>query len=148
VSASANTTGAERSGTVVLGAGGLQVSFAVSQDEHGDSTSAATGWSVASSGTAQIRGTLGVGLDWDYFRIVAPSTGTYAIRSALSAEGDVYGYLYNSSGAQLVGNDDGAGYPNFLISYALTAGQTYYVAVRNYNQSYPNPVAYTISSTK
>jgi len=27
------------------------------------------------------------------------------------------------------------------------AGQTYYVQIRNYNQSYPTPVAYTLTAT-
>jgi hypothetical protein len=147
VTAAANATGVERTGTVTLQAGTTQATFTVTQDEHGDARTAATVWSISAT-TASAAGVLGSGPDYDYFKVVAPVSATYSFRSAMSTSGDLYGHLYNSSGTQLAVNDDGGGNLNFLISYALTAGQTYYIAVRNFSSTYPTPVAYTITSTR
>jgi hypothetical protein len=58
---------------------------------------------------------------------------------------DVYGHLYNSAGTQLASNDDGGGNWDFSIAYALTAGQTYYIAIRNYSSSTTVTPNYTIT---
>jgi hypothetical protein len=148
LTAGANGTGVELSGMVLLRAGTAEVTLRVSQDEHGDARTSATVWPISASAASSVSGLLGVGSDYDYFKVIAPATGTYTFRSAMSTAGDLFGHLYNSSGTQLTSNDDGGGSLNFLISYALTAGQTYYIAVRNYSSAYPTPVAYTITSSR
>lgn len=98
------------------------------QDDHGNSTSTATGLSIGST----LYGTIDYGGDEDYFRFTAPTSGSYTIESTGST--DMYGHLLNSSGSELASNDDGKA-PNFSINYNLMAGQTYYVRARHYSSS-------------
>lgn len=81
--------------------------------------------------------------NWIYFKFVPMATKSYTIRS--SGDYDTYGYLYNSSKTQLTANDDGAGSGQFKITYSLTAGQTYYIAVRLYSTSATGNFTVTIS---
>jgi hypothetical protein len=101
-------------------------------------------WTVASN--RSITGVLETGPDYDVFRVVAPASGSYSFRSAITA-GDVYGSLLDAAGTVITENDDGAGGRDFLITYTLTAGQTYYVQVRNYSPGYATPVPYTLTAT-
>lgn len=43
--------------------------------------------------------------------------------------------MYNSAQSQIAYNDDSGAVNNFLISYDLTAGQTYYLKVRAYSST-------------
>jgi hypothetical protein len=145
--ATANSTHPSRSGLVTVTAGSQSATFTVTQpgtDDHGNTPGTATVWDVASN--RSITGVLETGPDLDVFRVVAPVSGTYTFRSTKD-QGDVYGSLLDANGNVIAQNDDGGGNLNFLITYALTAGQTYYVQIRNYNQSYPTPVAYTLTAT-
>ncbi len=68
-----------------------------------------------------------------YYKFVPSTSGTYVIYSTGSSDTKVY--LYNSSGTELSSNDDGGEERNFRLSYNLTAGTTYYYAVRYYSSS-------------
>jgi hypothetical protein len=134
---------------VRLSAGGAGVDLAVRQDDHGDGLASATAWTIeATPASAAISGSLGVGADRDYFRVVAPSSGLWSFRSSRSpADGDVYGHLYDAAGNQLAEDDDDGNNLNFRIDYQLAAGEAYYVAIRNYSSTYGSPVGYTITAT-
>lgn len=68
-----------------------------------------------------------------YFKFVAPETATYAFESTGSV--DTKGYIYNSSGTQLVYNDDGGEGTNFRASYSMTEGTTYYLGAKYLSSS-------------
>lgn len=68
-----------------------------------------------------------------YFVFRPTTSRTYTIQS--TGSGDTYATLYNSSKSSITYNDDGGNGNNFLISYSMTAGETYYIAVRYYNSS-------------
>ena len=68
-----------------------------------------------------------------YFKFVPTVTATYAFESTAST--DTYGYLYNSSGTQLDYDDDSGDGHNFKLTYAMTAGTTYYFGVKHYSSS-------------
>ena len=66
-----------------------------------------------------------------YFEFAPTKTKEYRFYSTGSK--DTYGYLYNSNKAQLISDDDDGDGNNFYISYKLTAGETYYIAVKCYS---------------
>lgn len=68
-----------------------------------------------------------------YFVFRPTTSRTYTIQS--TGSGDPYATLYNSSKSSITSNDDGGNGNNFLISYSMTAGETYYIAVRYYSSS-------------
>ncbi len=68
-----------------------------------------------------------------YFAFTPTTSGSFTIQSIGS--GDTYGTLYSASQSSLTSNDDGGDGGNFLISYSMTAGETYYIAVRYYSSS-------------
>jgi len=78
--------------------------------------------------------------DYDFYKFVPTVSGTYKMYTEGSL--DTYGHLYNSSQSQLTYNDDAGDGTNFLISYSLTAGQTYYLKARAYSTTRTG--AYTI----
>ena len=63
-----------------------------------------------------------------YFAFTPTTTGSFTIQS--TGSGDTYGTLYSSSKSSLTTNDDDGNGRNFKITYAMTAGTTYYVAVK------------------
>jgi len=68
-----------------------------------------------------------------YYKYTPSSTQAYVIYS--TGSDDTYVYLYSSSGSELAKDDDGGDSSNFRLSQHLTAGTTYYYAVRYYNSS-------------
>jgi len=68
-----------------------------------------------------------------YYKFVAPSDGQYKFYTTGSK--DTMGYLYSSSKSQLKSDDDSGDGSNFMISYKLTGGQTYYIATKLYSGS-------------
>ena len=68
-----------------------------------------------------------------YFAFTPTTSGSFTIQSIGS--GDTYGTLYSSTKSSLTTNDDGGDGNNFKITYTMTAGTTYYVAVKFYNSS-------------
>ena len=95
-------------------------------DDHGNSCSRATSVNIGST----VNGRIETGGDYDYFKIMVPSSGTLTVYTTGST--DTYGYLNNSSCNVITRNDDsGSGY-NFRISRNVSSG-TYYVKVKHYN---------------
>ncbi|MDR1295102.1 MAG: hypothetical protein LBK59_09155, partial [Bifidobacteriaceae bacterium] len=128
--------GAAREGVVVFASGAHAASVTVRQGAGApaDDCAATTGTSCVftlNGDTGTATGSLERGSDHDYWRFVAPSSGTWTISSA--GTGDVYGYLRSASDGQLTYNDDSNGTRDFTLVYDLVAGQTYYVQVRNYS---------------
>ena len=68
-----------------------------------------------------------------YFAFTPTMSGSFTIQS--TGSGDTYGTLYSSTQSSLTTNDDGGDGSNFKITYTMTAGTTYYVAVKFYNSS-------------
>ena len=68
-----------------------------------------------------------------YFVFTPTTSGSFTIQS--TGSGDTYGTLYSSTQSSLTTNDDGGDGSNFKITYTMTAGTTYYVAVKFYNSS-------------
>ena len=64
-----------------------------------------------------------------YFKFIPTETKSYTISSQGGL--DTYGYLYNASMSQIASNDGNT----FSMTYTLTAGETYYIAVRMYSSS-------------
>ncbi len=68
-----------------------------------------------------------------YFAFTPTTSGSFTIQS--TGSGDTYGTLYSSTQSSLTTNDDGGDGNNFKITYTMTAGTTYYVAVKFYGSS-------------
>lgn len=111
-----------------LGSLWAQIVVPAASEDHGNNISTATAVSINTGRS----GVINYGGDYDYFRIVVPSSGTLTVYTTGST--DTYGYLKNSSGSDLASNDDSSGSVNFRISQSVAAG-TYYVAVRHYYSS-------------
>lgn len=75
-----------------------------------------------------------------YYKFTPTETKSYTIRSQGGL--DTYGYLYNSSKSQIKYND---GTSDFTITYTLTAGSTYYIAVELYRSSATGTFTLTVS---
>lgn len=63
-----------------------------------------------------------------YCRIIPDFSGSYTISSSSST--DPVGYLYDSGGAYLTGNDDYSSL-DFRMDFNLTSGSTYYIGIFN-----------------
>ena len=68
-----------------------------------------------------------------YFAFTPTTSGSFTIQS--TGSGDTYGTLYSSTQSSLTTNDDDGDGNNFKITYTMTAGTTYYIAVKFYNSS-------------
>ena len=68
-----------------------------------------------------------------YFSFMPETTCSYTFSSR--SVSDTYGYLYDSEMNELTYNDNGNVNNNFSITYQLTAGETYILGVRFYQQS-------------
>ncbi len=68
-----------------------------------------------------------------YFAFTPTVSGSFTIQS--TGSGDTYGTLYSSTQSSLTTNDDDGDGSNFKITYTMTAGTTYYIAVKFYNSS-------------
>ena len=79
-----------------------------------------------------------------WYKFTPSKTGRYTLTSTGSA--DTKCYLYSSSGSQLAYNDDGGENTNFLISYSLTAGYTYYYQVRFYSSTATGSISLVMSA--
>ncbi|MDR1800864.1 MAG: InlB B-repeat-containing protein [Lachnospiraceae bacterium] len=154
----AATGGTQVTSTTIISANQTIYAHWSASDDYGNTFTDAYNWTLGSSSVTSITNTktgiIEVTGDIDMFKFTAPYTGTYQMFISAS-EFDNVGTLYNSSGSQLAYNDDGNTYPNFKISYTLTAGYVYYLAVKSYGNYYtgtytvnitvPSPVTYTVS---
>ena len=68
-----------------------------------------------------------------YFAFTPTTSGSFTIQS--TGSGDTYGTLYSSTKSSLKTSDDDGDGNNFKITYTMTAGTTYYVAVKFYGSS-------------
>ena len=68
-----------------------------------------------------------------YFAFTATESKSYTIQSTGSS--DTYATLYNASQSSLTTNDESGSGNNFKITYTMTAGNTYYIAVKLYSSS-------------
>ena len=68
-----------------------------------------------------------------YFAFTPTTSGSFTIQS--TGSGDTYGTLYSSTQSSLKTSDDDGDGNNFKITYTMTAGTTYYVAVKFYGSS-------------
>lgn len=75
--------------------------------------------------------TLHDGTDEDWFIFYAYGGRTYTFYS--TGNTDVRAYFYNAELNQFGFNDDGAGYPNFLLQYYITNPGLLYIKVNGYN---------------
>jgi hypothetical protein len=85
---------------------------------------------------------IGVPGEVDWYYLDFPASGTLTIQSLGST--DVHAELRAANGATLAWNDDGAGYPNFKITAAVSTGR-YYLLVRHYYSSGTGP--YSLRNT-
>lgn len=108
-------------------------------DDHSNTTTNAT--TLAVNGTAT--GTLEKGGDLDVFKIMLTAKGTLVVTSSGST--DVVGTLLGSTGATLLTDDNGAGSPNFRLTYNATAATTLYLRVAG--KSSTTTGAYGLSTT-
>lgn len=92
-------------------------------DDHSNTTTNATTLALNASAT----GNLETGGDADVFKVSFTSAGTLTINS--SGGTDVVGTLLGSTGATVSTDDNGAGSPNFRLTYTATAAGTVYVKV-------------------
>ena len=67
-----------------------------------------------------------------YYKLVVLESGSYYLFTESSY--DTYGILYDANQTELTYNDDGGTNLNFCINYSLEAGNTYYLAVRQYSR--------------
>ena len=67
-----------------------------------------------------------------YYAFTPTESGTYTFYSI--GDMDTYGYLYDADRNQITYNDDGNG-NQFLITYELEAGETYYLVARFYSEN-------------
>jgi hypothetical protein len=156
VSVTANTSTAARTGTITFLSGGATAILTVTQagtgvvDECGSTMATACAWTLLSSGTTSRVAGLQTSADTDLYKFTAPVSGTWRFwTSGIPSGADTYGQLYNSAGTRIAYNDDGGGSYNFLISYTLTAGQTYYLLVSNYSSSaYYTANPYTLNAAR
>jgi murein DD-endopeptidase MepM/ murein hydrolase activator NlpD len=100
----------------------------VTTDNAGNTLATATSRGVAATST----GSVGVGADTDdYFKFVATTNGKVTANlTGLSADIDLR--VLNSSGGSIVSGTSG-GTTSELVSFNVTAGQTYYFHVDPYN---------------
>ncbi|MBQ4088027.1 MAG: leucine-rich repeat domain-containing protein [Clostridia bacterium] len=66
-----------------------------------------------------------------YYQFVPTVTKNYRFYSTGSR--DTYGYLYNKNQSRLTYDNDSGDGSNFSFTYQLTAGETYYIAVKLYS---------------
>jgi hypothetical protein len=112
----------------------LQTTFtatSAADDDYGDSMSNAYAWSVGTEPTS-LPGSIESEGDTDWFSFTLTQSGYATFQSIGSM--DSYGSLLDSSGLELLTNDDGGDGGNFKLEQALNPG-TYYLKVRNFSPS-------------
>ncbi len=110
------------------------------QDDHGDDKEHATQLQTSS----RTAGRIDIAGDHDFFRVVLSTAGTLTINS--NSSNDMYGFLLDSSGTQIVYDDDTGTDYNFRISRVVEAG-TYYIKVKNYYAARTNDYSIDVGFT-
>lgn len=96
-------------------------------DDYGNSFN--TAYNLGSGSHVEKSGWIDPETDVDCFKFSVSGTANVTIQT--TGDGDSYGYLYNSSQAEIAKNDDSGEGANFRITQELTAG-TYYIKVQSY----------------
>jgi hypothetical protein len=98
------------------------------------------------TGVGSYEGAEGSGTSICYYRFIPTFTHSYVFESTLDS-GDSCAYLYDSTGAQLVYDDNSSGDSNFRIVYELISGGTYYLGIQ-YVDSGTTPIPFTVSCSE
>lgn len=105
-------------------------------DDHGNTQSLATTLTLTSTGAALATGTLGTTSDVDYFKFVAPKSGTIVVTlNGTTTNFDPILAAYNGAGNRIAYNDDSGGTLNSRVSFSVRAGNTYYLRATGYQGS-------------
>lgn len=83
---------------------------------------------------------------YTYYSFTPTNSGTYYFYSN-NTSCDTYGVLEDVSGSRLTSDDDEGEGSNFCFSYSCTAGTTYYVGIRNYDDWGSTTVTLNVSTT-
>ena len=102
-------------------------------DSNGDAKCDACGISMSDILPGETKTVEITGGSITYLKFVPTVSGNYSFTSVSSS--DTYGYLYDADKNQITYNDDGGSGSNFLISYDLIKGTTYYFGCRYYSTS-------------
>jgi len=128
------TNNAKTSAATISGngtSGGIQPDQFDAGGQHNDTIATAT--NMGTMGTFSQTGlTIDWGLDEDYFKFVASSTGTYTV-STTAGSGDVNTYLYDANGVQIGASTNASG--TDTVTYNFVKGQTYFVEAKCYNST-------------
>lgn len=118
-----------RSSAAASTSGDYQLSITTTVDDFGNTFASASTLTLSPSGSANQGGTIEQAGDVDMFRFVAPVSGIMTIQQTGLPPGTLDSYLevYDSSQSPIVSDDDGAGFPDSMVQFAVTAGQTFYV---------------------
>ena len=68
-----------------------------------------------------------------YYKFIPTASGKYTIYS--TGNSDTRAFLYDANGVELAYNDDGGENRNFLLTYSMNAGTTYYYGIQYYSSS-------------
>jgi len=111
--------------------GGFAADQFDSNGQHNDTIATATDMGVM--GTFNQTGmNINWGLDEDYFKFTASSSGNYSL-STTAANGDVNLYLYDAAGTQLAASTNTSG--TDTVTYNFVKGQTYFAEAKCYNST-------------
>jgi len=102
----------------------------VGSGDVGGSTSTARTISLSSSGTGSYSSDIGTSSDYDFYRIVVSTGGTYTCSTSGST--DTVGNLMDSGGGLIASNDDAGSGSNFSITGTLSANSTNYISVNGF----------------
>ena len=149
LTAQANTTGATRTATVRVTAGAATATLTFTEEGSGVTPTPGCGATVATACTWNLNDIVvsPAGTVPEMLKFTAPATGTWVFQSSGRAStSDPLAYMYNSAQTLIGYDDDSAGNLNFKITVQLVAGQTYYLAARQFGTS--NTGQYTITATR
>lgn len=83
---------------------------------------------ISSAGPSSCSVSIDIAGSCKYYQFTPNNSGIYTFES--TGDYDTHITLYSSGGTQLALNDDGGADRNFLLSYDMTAGTTYYLKVK------------------
>lgn len=109
------------------------------QADHGNTRATASLVSVNTTVSASLE----KDRDVDMLKVITPGAGTLTVFS--TGETDVVGRLLNKSGKRLASNDNGAGFPNFLLVRSPTASATYFISIAGKTRSTLGDYGVTLS---
>lgn len=114
--------------------GAYRVAVSAATDDFGNDFGQAAALTPTSAGAASKTGIVNRSGDVDFFRFVAPITGQMTITNAPTSGSrlDPYLYVYDSARSLLASNDDYGTSSSSRVTFAVTAGATYYIKAAGY----------------